>query len=169
MARMLSDSGSIEKAFKSLRDAKRLRPAYAEASAVEGRLLKDTGEEDKAIAAFKRSITEGRGFQPEAYTGLGILYKDRAENFGGAGDYDQEASSYNESAKYLAVSVKQLGSAPDALIVYQLLGLIYERQKKFKEAIALYEEFLRRFPDASEAGAVASFIVQIKKQLAEPK
>lgn len=169
MARMLSDSGSIEKAFKSLRDAKRLRPAYAEASAVEGRLLKDTGEEDKAIAAFKRSITEGRGFQPEAYTGLGLLYKDRAENFGGAGDYDQEASSYNESAKYLAVSVKQLGSAPDAIVVSQLLGLIYERQKKFKEAIALYEEFLRRFPDASEAGAVASFIVQIKKQLAEPK
>jgi regulator of sirC expression with transglutaminase-like and TPR domain len=51
----------------------------------------------------------------------------------------------------------------------QLLGLIYERQEKFTEAIRLYEEFLRLFPDSSEAGAVESFIVQIKKQMAQPK
>jgi hypothetical protein len=33
----------------------------------------------------------------------------------------------------------------------------------------LYEEFLRIFPDAVEAEAVRSFIVQIKKQMAEQK
>ena len=169
MSRMLSESGDLEKAEKALREAKRLRPGYAEASAVEGRLLKDTGEEDKAIAAFKRAITEGRGFQPEAYTGLGLLYKDRAENSGASGEFNQETASYGEAAKYLAVAAKQLGSAPDAMVVYQLLGLVYERQKKFKEAIALYEEFLRLFPNTSEASAVESFIVQIKKQMTEPK
>ena len=169
MARMFSETGDLEKADKAIRSAKRLRPGYAEASAVEGRLLKDTDEEAKAILAFKRSITEGKGFQPEAYTGLGLLYKDRAENFGGSGAYDQETASYNESAKYLATAVKQLGAAPDAIVVYQLLGLIYERQKKFKEAIALYQEFLLVFPDAAEAEAVRSFIVQIKKQMAEQK
>jgi len=169
LTRMFSETGDLEKAVKAIRTAKRLKPGYGEASAVEGRLLKDSGEEDKAIVTFKRAITESKGFQPEAYTGLGLLYKDRAENAGGSGDYDQETANYEESAKYFAIAVKQLAGAPDGIVVYQLLGLIYERQKKFQEAIALYEEFLRVFPDVSEAGAVASFIVQIKKQMAEPK
>lgn len=168
LARAYSDRGEIENAYKALQNAKRIRPGDPEATAVEGRLLKDSGEEEKAIAAFKRAITLGRSFQPEAYTGLGLLYKERAENAGGSADFETERAHYDEAAKYLAVAVKQLGSAPDAMVVYQLLGLIYERQKKFKEAIALYENFLRLFPNTSEAGAVESFIVQIKKQMAEP-
>ena len=169
LARAYSERGDIENAYKSLQSAKRIRPTDAEATVIEARILKDSGEEDKAIVTFKRAITQGRGFQPEANTGLGLLYKDRAENAGGAGDYEQEAANYAEAAKYLAVAIKQLGSAPDAVVVYQLLGLIYEKQKKYKEAIALYEDFLRLFPDVSEAAAVESFIVQIKKQMAEPK
>ena len=169
LARAYSERGDIENAYKSLQAAKRIRPTDAEATVIEARILKDSGEEDKAIVTFKRAITQGRGFQPEANTGLGLLYKDRAENAGGSGDYEQEAANYNEAAKYLGVAIKQLGSAPDAVVVYQLLGLIYEKQKKYKEAIALYEDFLRLFPDVSEAAAVQSFIVQIKKQMAEPK
>ena len=167
LARMYSETGDLEKADKAIRTAKRLKPGYAEASAVEGRINKDSGEEEKAIASFKRAIAEGKGFQPEAYTGLGLLYKERAEAAGGSADFEQESANYNEAIKNLAVAAKQLGSAPDGIVVYQLLGLIYEKQKKFKEAIALYEEFLRLFPDASEAGAVQSFIVQIKKQMAD--
>ncbi len=169
LARMYSDTSEYENALKAVRSAKRLRPGYAEASAVEARALKETGEEEKAIAMFKRSITEGRGFQPEAYTGLGLLYKDRAEAAAGNGDYEVEKANYAEAARNLSLAVKQLGSAPDAVIVIQLLGLIYERQEKYAEAIRLYEDFLRMFPDSSEAGAVESFIVQIKKQMAQPK
>jgi tetratricopeptide (TPR) repeat protein len=169
LARAFSERGDIEEAHKAIQSAKRLRPANAEVTAVEGRVLKDGGEGEKAIAAFKRAIVLGKGFQPEAHTGLGLLYKDRAENSGGSGDYEGESANYDESAKHFAIAVQQLGSAPDAIIVYQLLGLIYERQKKYKEAIALYEEFLRLFPNSSEAGAVESFIVQIKKQMSEPK
>lgn len=169
MARMYAETGDIEKAFQAIRSAKRLKPGYAEASAVEGRLLKDTDEEEKAIVVFKRAIAEGRGFQPEAYTGLGLLYRDRAENSGGTGDYDGETTNYNEAAKYLSTAVKQLGTSPDAMVVFQLLGLVYEKQKKYNEAISLYEEFLRFFPDSSEAGAVQSFIVQIRKQMAQQK
>ncbi|MEO8041140.1 MAG: tetratricopeptide repeat protein [Acidobacteriota bacterium] len=169
MARMYSETGDLEKADKAIRAAKRLKPGYAEASAVEGRLLKDADEEDRAIVVFKRAIAEGKGFQPEAYTGLGLLYKDRAENAGASGEYDKENANYNESAKNLSIAVKQLGGAPDAIIVYQLVGLIYERQKKFNEAIALYENFLAIFPNAAESDAVRSFIVQIKKQMAEQK
>src|SRR5688572_15544041 len=163
LARAYAARGDIENALKAMQSAKRLKPGNAEVSAIEARLMKDTGEEERAIAVFKRAITEGRGFQPEAYTGLGLLYKDRAEQAASTADLEAETSNYNEAARNLAVAVKQLGSAPDAIVVIQLLGLIYERQKKFKEAIALYEDFLKIFPGSSEASAVESFIVQIKK------
>ncbi len=163
LARLLLDSGDFEGAGKAIASAKKLRPAYAEASAVFGRIYKESGEEAKAIAAYKRAITEGRGFQPEAYAGLGILYKEKAE--GSGGDFENENASYTESAKNLRASLKQLSGAPDAIVIYQLLGLIYERQKKYTDAIATYEEFLRIFPNSVEASAVRSFIVQLKKDM----
>ncbi len=164
LARTQSDTGDLEEAQRSINAARKLRPNFAEATAVEGRILKESGEEQKAIAAFKRSITEGKGFQPEALTGLGLLYKERAEGSGGAGGFDAERANYTESAKYLKLALKQLSGAPDALVIYQLLGLVYERQQKYAEAIATYEEFLRLFPDSIESSAVQSFIVQLRKQ-----
>jgi tetratricopeptide (TPR) repeat protein len=165
LARVLAESGDVEAAYKSIASARRQRPGYAEASAIEGRIHKDNGEEDKAITAFRRAITEGKGFQPEAYAGLGLLYKEKAEGHGGAGEFDEEAAAYAESAKNLKMAVKQLSGAPDTVVIYQLLGLTYERQKKYAEAIATYEEFLRLFPNTPEATAVRSFIVQLKKDM----
>jgi tetratricopeptide (TPR) repeat protein len=166
LARVNADRGDLEGAKKAIDAARKLRPNYAEATAVLGRIYKDSGEDDaKAIAAFKRAITEGKGFQPEANAGLGLLYKEKAEGFGGSGDFENERLNYQESAKYLKAAVKQLSGAPDAAVIYQLLGLAYERQKKLPEAIATYEEFLRLFPDNNEASAVKSFIVQLKKDL----
>ena len=164
LARVLSDAGNLDEAEKAIAAARKLRPGYAEASAVEGRIQKENGEEAKAIAAFKRAITEGKGFQPEAYAGLGLLYKEKAEGSGGSGDFQSENANYTESAKDLRSSLKQLSGAPDAIVIYQLLGLIYERQKKIPDAIAIYEEFLRIFPNSVEATAVQSFIVQLKKK-----
>jgi tetratricopeptide (TPR) repeat protein len=169
LARVYSDMGDPENALKAIRNARRLRPAYAEASAVEGRILKDGGEEAKAVAAFNRSLKEARNSQPEANTGLGLLYKDKAETAASTTDFDGEAENYALSAKHLQLAVKQLSGAPDAIIVYQILGLVYEKQKKYKEAIAVYREFLKVFPDSNEASAVESYIVQIEKQMKEPK
>ena len=163
LARTLADAGDLDDAQKAIASARKLRSGYAEASAIEGRIFKDNGDEEKAIAAFRRAITEGKGFQPEAYAGLGLLYKERAEVDGGSGNFQGETENYNESAKYLRSALKQLSGAPDAMVIYQLLGLIYERQQRSKEAIAVYEEFLRFFPDTAEASAVRSFIVQLKK------
>lgn len=168
LGRVLSDAGDFDTALKAIVSARKLRPGYAEASAVEGRIQKENGEEAKAIAAFKRAITEGKGFQPEAFTGLGLLYKEKAEGLGGSGDFDGETANYNESAKTFRSALKQLSGAPDATVLYQLLGLVYERQKKYKDAIALYEEFLRIFPDSNDAAAVRSFIVQLKKDMPTP-
>lgn len=163
LARVLTEAGEPDDAKKAIAAARRLRPVYPELSAVEGRLQKDNGEEAKAIAAFRRAITEGRGFQPEGYAGLGLLYKEKAEGFGGAGDFENEDINYAESAKNLKTALKQLSGAPDSIVIYQLLGLIYEREKRYAEAIATYEEFLRIFPNSTEATAVRSFIVQLKK------
>ena len=166
LARVLSELGDLEDAEKTIVSVRKLRPVYPEASAILGRIYKENGEEDKAIAAFKRAVTEGKGFQPEAFAGLGLLYKEKAEGFGGSGDFDNEGINYTESAKYLKSAVKQLAGAPDAMVIYQLLGLVYERQKKYSDAIATYEEFLRIFPNTVEADAVRSFIVQLKKDQA---
>ena len=75
-----------------------------------------------------------------------------------------QITPYNEATKNLKVALKQLSGAPDTVIIYQLLGLVYERQKNYKEAIATYEEFLRIFPNSVEATAVRSFITQLKKE-----
>lgn len=167
LARTQAERGSIEAAFAAINSALRLRPVYAEALAVKGRLLKDTGEEARAIAEFKRAISLGRGFQPEAHTGLGILYQERAEMKLSNGEIAQADRDYDEAAKNLTAAIKQLGGSPDAGTIFQLLGRILEHQQKFEEAIALYQEFLADFPDSVDAPAVASFIVQLRKQLEE--
>lgn len=167
LARVLSDSGDLEEAMEAVRQARKLRPNYAEASAVEGRIHKDNGDEEKAIATFKRAVTEGKGFQPEALTGLGLIFKEKGESFSSSGDFEAEEANYTEASKYLRTALTQLSGAPDSVIIYQLEGLIYERMKKYDEAIALYEEFLRLFPDTVEASAVRSFITQIKKKQLE--
>jgi len=164
LARVLSDSGDNDGALKAIRDLRRTTPQNAEATAVEGRIYRDAGDDDKAVAAFKRAITQGHGYQPEAYTGLGLVYKEKAESAGGAGNFTDEAANYTEAAKNFSAALKQLSGAPDAAVLYQLLGLIYEKQKKYADAIRVYNEFLERFPDSNDAPAVRSFIEQIRKQ-----
>ncbi len=167
LARVLLAQSNYEAALKAVSEAKRARPAYAEASAVEGRIYVAEEIPDKAIAAFKRAIVEGKNFQPEAHTGLGILYRDRAEAAASENDFEAETENYNLAIASFKKAVAQLGGAPDAATIYQFIGLIYEKMKKYDEAIKVYEEFLRVFPDSNEATAVQSFIVQLKKQMSE--
>ncbi len=167
IARILGENGETEDALEAINQARKIRPIYAEASAVEGRIYKTATEEEKSIASFKKSIAEGKGFQPEAHAGLGLLYREKAESFGATGDFDQEKEYYLLAADELKKAVAQLSGAPDAVTIYQLLGDCYERAKMFKEAIAVYEEFLKVYPNTDEAVTVRSFITQIRKQMAE--
>jgi tetratricopeptide (TPR) repeat protein len=165
LARVRADQSNFDKALEAVKQARKLRPGYAEASAVEGRIYVSEGNDEKAVAAFKRSIAEGRGFQPEAYTGLGLFYKDKAEGFAGAGDFENEKANYLLAAGHLKTASAQLSGAPDAMVIYQFLGLVYEQMKEFKKAIAVYEDFLRDFPDSTETTAIRSFIEQLRKQM----
>lgn len=167
MARALLDLGDTEGAFKAVNAARKARLSYAEASAVEGRIYKADNNEEKAIASFKRAVAEGKGFQPEALTGLGLLYKDRAEGFGATNDFEAEKENYLLAAAELKKAAAQLSGAPDAMTIYQLLGDCYEKAKMYQAAIKVYEEFLRIFPDTNEATTFRSFIVQLQKRIKE--
>ena len=165
LARILSDAGDNESALQAIAAARRARPVFPEASAIEGRIYKADEKEDKAIASYKRAIREGKGFQPEAHAGLGLIYKDHAENAGIVNDLENQNINYKLATDELYIAAKQLSGAPDAIVIYQLIGEIYEKMHEYKKAIAVYEDFLRVFPDADEATAVKSFIVQLKKQM----
>lgn len=166
LARVLSANGDNEGALKAIAAARRARPAYAEASAVEGRIHKSNDEEEKAIASFKRAIAEGRGFQPEAHTGLGLLYKDKAENLPTTADEQSERANYYElAAGELRKAITQLSGAPDAKEIFQLLGDVYYRARKYEDAIKVYEEFIRVFPDSNEVTTMRSLIVQTRKEM----
>jgi len=167
LARVLLEQSDAEGALEAIKNARKARPNYAEASAVEGRIYKLNEEEAKAIASYKRAITEGKGFQPEAYTGLALFYKEKAEAAGADGDFENEQVYYAQSLKFFPSAIRQLAGSPDAIVVYQLFGLVYEKMKKYEDAMKVYEEFLRVVPDTSEASGVRSFIVKLKKEMSE--
>ncbi|MBK7706154.1 MAG: tetratricopeptide repeat protein [Acidobacteria bacterium] len=94
-----------------------------------------------------------------------MLYKEQAEGFAAEGDPDAVAASYLLAAGELRKAVQQLSGAPDAITIYQMLGDCYERAGKWAEAIKVYEEFLKIFPDVNEAEMFRSFIVQARKRM----
>lgn len=166
LARVLSANGDNESALQAIVNARKSRLGFAEASAVEGRIHKENSEEEKAIAAFKRSITEGKGFQPEAHTGLGLLYKDKAELLPPTPESQEEREQYYELAtSELRKAITQLSGAPDAKEIYQLLGDTYYKAKKYQDAIKIYEEFITVFPDSNEVTTMRSLIVQTTKEM----
>lgn len=163
LARVYSSMGDSTSALEAIQNARKIRPIYPEATAVEGRIYNADGEDEKAIASFKRAIKEGKGIQPEAYTGLGLLYKGKAEGFGAASNFAEETANYEIAAKELTTALGQLfGSEP---VLYELLGGIYEKIGKKKEAIGVYENYLKLFPNTNEATTYRSYIVQLKKQM----
>jgi len=151
LARVLLDLNDYEGALEEVEEARRDRPGWAEASAVEGRILRASAQNAEAVAAYLRAIREARGFQPEAHTGLGIIYEEE-------GKYEEAAAAYRKA-------VAQLSDTEPVL--YELLGRVYERLEKYKEAVAAYEKYLALAPNGKLAPAVQSVIEQLRKQAAE--
>jgi cytochrome c-type biogenesis protein CcmH/NrfG len=151
LARVLLDLNDYEGALDAVEEARRSRPGWAEASVVEGRILRASAQNAEAVEAYNRAIREARGFQPEAHTGLGIIY--------------EEEGKYEEAAAAFRKAVAQLSDTEPVL--YELLGRVYERQEKYKEAVAAYEKYLTLAPNGKLAPAIESVIEQLRKQAAE--
>ncbi|MDQ1591251.1 MAG: Tetratricopeptide repeat [Pyrinomonadaceae bacterium] len=151
LARVLLELNDYEGALAEVGEARKSRPGLAEASAVEGRILRASAQNAEAAAAYAQAIREARGFQPEAHTGLGIIY--------------EEEGKYEEAAAAFRKAVAQLSDTEPVL--YELLGRVYERLEKYKEAVAAYEKYLALAPNGKLAPAVESVIEQLRKQAAE--
>lgn len=161
LARVLTGLNRFEEALRAIEGARKVRPVYPEASAVEGRIYRETAEYDKAIEAFDRAVREGKGFQPEAHTGLALLFKEEAESAAADNDPEDMKFYYAEAAKSFEKAIEQLSATEP--VVYLFLGQIYEDTGQKQKAIAVYERFLKDMPDHEEVPAVRSFIVQLKK------
>ncbi|HEX8130816.1 MAG TPA: tetratricopeptide repeat protein [Pyrinomonadaceae bacterium] len=151
LARVLLDLNDYEGALDEVEEARASRPGLAEASAIEGRILRASSQNEQAVAAYVRAIREARGFQPEAHTGLGIIY--------------EEEGKYEEAAAAFRKAIAQLSDTEPVL--YELLGRVYERLEKYKEAVAAYEKYLALAPNGKLAPAIESVIEQLRKQAAE--
>jgi tetratricopeptide (TPR) repeat protein len=151
LARLLLDLNNYKKGLAEIDEARRARPVYAEASAVEGRIYRYAAFWDDAIASFRRAIREARGFQPEAHTGLALLLEEKGMN--------------EEAAAEFRTAINQLSDSEP--VIYQLLGSVYEKMEKYKEAVEAYEKYLQLAPEGNLAPAVRSIIDQLRKQAEE--
>jgi tetratricopeptide (TPR) repeat protein len=150
LARILLDLNEFKEAHAAIDAARRTRPSYAEASAVEGRIYREEAFDDEAIRSFRRAIREAGGVQPEAYVGLAKLYEDK-------GQFVQAVAEYRRAIAQLS------DSEP---VIYQMLGAAYERAEKPNEAVAAYEKYLELAPNGSYAAAIRSILEQLKREAA---
>jgi len=148
LARVLLDLNDTSGALAEIEAARRDRPVYPEASAVEGRIYRESAQTDEAIGSFNRSIRESRGFQPEAHVGIGRVYEEKGQ--------------YDLAAREFQIAIDQLSDTEP--IIYQLLGAAYEKAGKNKEALVAYENYLRLAPNGSLAPAVRSIVEQLREQ-----
>jgi tetratricopeptide (TPR) repeat protein len=151
LARVLLDSNDYKKALAEIEEARQDRPVYPEASAVEGRIYRYAAFWDDAVRSFRRAIREGHGFQPEAHTGLALLLEEKGMN--------------EEAAAEFRTAINQLSDSEP--VIYQLLGAMYEKMEKYREAVEAYEKYLQLAPEGNLAPAVRSVIDQLRKQAEE--
>ena len=150
LARVLLDLNQFKEAHAAIDAARRARPSYAEASAVEGRIYREEAFADDAIRSFRRAIREGGGVQPEAYVGLARVLEDK-------GDFGEAIANFQKALGQLA------DSEP---VIYQMLGAAYEKVNKPKDAITAYEKYLQLAPSGSYAAAIRSILTQLKREAA---
>jgi tetratricopeptide (TPR) repeat protein len=150
LARVLMALNQFQDALAEIDAARRSRPVYPEASAVEGRIHHEAAFTEKSIQSFRRAIKEGRGFQPEAHVGLARALEEK-------GEYAEAIAEYHKALDQLS------DTEP---VIYQMLGAAYESMQKFKEAVAAYEKYLALAPAGSLAPALRSIIDQLRRQAA---
>ena len=150
LARAL-ESQSADEALEELKAARRDRPVYPEAWAVEGRILRAQADYDAALAAFARALREARGFQPEAHTGAGLVYEEQ-------GNHEEAVASFRKALAQLS------DTEP---VVYELLGRNLEKLERWKDAVAAYEKYLELAPQGAHASAINPIIDQLRQQAAE--
>ncbi|MDQ6653631.1 MAG: tetratricopeptide repeat protein, partial [Acidobacteriota bacterium] len=76
----------------------------------------------------------------------------------------EEKGQYAEAIAEYRTAIAQLSDSEP--VIYQLLGAAYEKQQKYKEAVAAYEKYLELAPNGSLAPALRSIIEQLRRDAA---
>src|SRR6476659_667657 len=97
LARLLMDLNDFKQAHAEIDAARRTRPAFAEASAVEGRVYREEAFNDDAIRSFRRAIREGGGVQPEAYVGIAKVWEDKGQFAEAIGEFKKALAQLSDS------------------------------------------------------------------------
>ena len=150
LARIYLDMDQFDKAHEQIDAARKLKPVYPEASAVDGRIFREQAFNNEAIRAYRRAIREAGGNQPEAHVGLARVYEDNG--------------AFDDAILELRTAIQQLSDSEP--VIYQMLGAAYEKLQKPKEAVAAYEKYLQLAPNGSYATAIRSIIDQLKREAA---
>ena len=150
LARLFLDMDQFEKAHDEIDAARKFKPVYPEASAVQGRIFREQAFNPEAIRSYRRAIREAGGVQPEAHVGLARVFEDN-------GDFSEAIINYRKAIEQLS------DSEP---VIYQLLGAAYEKMQKPKEAVSAYEKYLQLAPNGSYATAIRSILDQLKREAA---
>ena len=150
LARLFLDMDQFDKALDEIDAARKIKPNYSEASAVQGRIFREQAFNTEAIRSYRRAIREAGGVQPEAHVGLARVFEDN-------GDFNEAIVEYRKAIEQLS------DSEP---VIYQLLGAAYEKVQKPKEAVAAYEKYLQLAPNGSYATAIRSILDQLKREAA---
>ena len=124
-------------ARKALEKSVELEPSLFKAYYKLGQVLEELDDQQSALQRYTQSIENGPRFLP-AYNALGSLYADLG--------YSDHAVQVAQSA----LKVAQAGSE-EAAKIHNLLGTVYQQQKKFDEAITQFRAALEIQPGMRDA------------------
>jgi tetratricopeptide (TPR) repeat protein len=124
-------------ARKALEKAVELEPSLFKAYYKLGQVLEELDDQQSALQRYTQSIENGPRFLP-AYNALGSLYADLG--------YSDHAVQVAQSA----LKVAQAGSE-EAAKIHNLLGTVYQQQKKFDDAITQFRAALEIQPGMRDA------------------
>ncbi len=152
MTRSLTTIQDFEEAEKQIKAAMKEMPRPSpEAHTILANLRRSQGLYDEAIAEYKKALQLARNDSFEANIGIGIAYKE-------AGEVDLAVRHYR------AGLIQDMDTEP---ILYYQLAEILEGEKRNKEAIEAYRNYIRLDPEGELASAAESIIQILQQEIDE--
>ncbi len=91
---------------------------------------------------------QAHDFSPEAHTGIALT--------------EQELNRAEDAIRHFHLAAAQSNDTEP--VIYFLLGGLLERERRTKEAIEAYENYLRLEPSGRNAAAVRSVLKQLRQE-----
>jgi tetratricopeptide (TPR) repeat protein len=152
LARSLMATGeydaAVKEARRAVREAAANKPLAAEATTVVANTFRAQGLYDEAFENYQQALTLARNVSPEAHTGLALTYQDE--------------NKMAEAIQHLRMAATQANETEP--IIYYLLGSLLDREGQIKEAIEVYEKYLRLEPNSKFAVTTRSMLRQLKRE-----